>query len=403
MRALLLAALLIAPAAHAQRPGPDERPLGLGASPIGDKVKVRVGSVERFRVEALGTDVQHRWTLDGRAVGSASQWSFAPTAADLGLHRVAVIVTAREGTVSRVWSVRVLPPEPPTLTDVSPREETLETPARTWLRFRVRATASSELEQVTIAWTVDGAAAGQGDTLRWRPPQPGSFRVRALVTSSLGSAVAREWRVEATVPPTTTTTEPPRETTTTTSTTEPLPIATSTTEPPSVTTTTTEPPPPTTTTTEPPPLTTTTTEPPPITTTTTEPVVVTTTTAPPAATTTTTMPAPAAGTDDAAVRALLARYAAAWSRGDVDELRRLGQVTNDRQAAALRAYFAKTGPLQSEVELLGIERSGGRTTVRFRRRDRFRNPAGGIVDEESPPLEKPVVAGPDGARFGPSR
>jgi hypothetical protein len=368
--AAVLASSLLTPA-WAQRPGADERPLGLGASPIGDKVKVRVGRIERFRVEALGTDVQHRWTLDGRPVGSASQWSFAPIAADVGLHRVAVTVTAREGTVSRVWSVRVLPPEPPTLADVSPREETIETPARTWLRFRVRATPSSELEQVTIAWTVDGEPAGEGDTLRWRPPQPGSFRVRALVTSSLGSAVAREWRVEATVPPTTTTTAPP-EAPTTTTTAPPRTTTTTTTAPPTTTTTTTTAPP------------TTTTEPRP------------TTTEPPA-------PPPVGGLDDAAVRALLDRYAAAWSRGDVDELRRLGQVTNDRQAEALRRYFEKTGPMESQVELLDIERSGSRTTVRFRRRDRFRNPAGGLVDEVSPPLEKPVVEGPDGARFGATR
>lgn len=390
-----LLGLLSAPPVVAQRPDAGDRPLGLGASPIGDKVKVRVGDVERFRVEALGTEVQHRWTLDGRTVGSASQWSFAPAASDVGLHRVAVTVTAREGTVARVWSVRVLPPHPPRIVDPSPREETIEAPARTWLHFRVRAVTSAELEQVTVTWTVDGEPAGQGDTLRWRPPQPGSFRVRALVASSLGSAVAREWRIEATVPPTTTTSIAAETTTTsTTSTTEaPATTTTSTTEPEPITTTTER----ATTTTS---STTTTSERETTTTTSTPP---TTTTRPAPATTTTTAARAAAGADDAAVQALLDRYAAAWSRGDVDALRALGQVTNDRQAEALRAYFAKTGPLESQVELLGIERSDGRITVRFRRRDRFRNPAGGVVDEASPPLEKTVVEGPGGLRFGGAR
>lgn len=366
-------AMLCATPAVAQRPGVGEGPLGLGASPIGDKVKVRVGSVERFRVEALGTDVRHRWTLDGRVVGSAAQWSFAPAAADVGLHRVLVTVTAREGTVSRAWSVRVLPPRPPVLTDVSPRETTLTVPARTWLRFRVRATPGAPLEQIAITWSVDGAAVSDGETLRWRPPEPGSYRVRALATSTLGSAVAREWRVDATVP-TTTSTEPP--VATTTSTNAPSPTTTITAPPPTTTTTTT------------------TTEPPPVAT--------TTTTAPPSPPPTTTPP-PAGGPSDAEVRAFLDRYAAAWGRGDVDELGRLGQVTNDKQADALRAYFARTGPIAVAIEQLVIERDGDRIVVRFHRRDRFRNPAGGQVDEQSPPLEKEIVEGPGGLRFGRSR
>ncbi|MCW5890242.1 MAG: hypothetical protein KIT14_06785 [bacterium] len=378
----LLAALVMLHAVHAsaQRPGADERPLGLGVSPIGDKVKVRVGSVERFRVEALGTDVQHRWTLDGHAVGSAAQWSFAPAAADVGLHRIVVTVTAREGTVSRAWSVRVLPPKAPELVDASPRETTLEVPARTWLRFqiRIRTTPAASLEEVAVAWSVDGVAAGEGETLRWRPPQPGSYRVRALATSSLGSAVAREWRVDATVPPPTTTTAPLPITTTTRA-----PMAT-TTAPRATTSSTTEPWPTTTTSTAPLPVTTSTTAPPPV---------------PP----TTVAPPPASGPGDAEIRALLDRYAAAWGRGDVDELRRLGQVTNDQQAAALRAYFAKTGSIEVRIELLAVVRDGGRTVVRFRRRDRFRNPAGGVVDEASPPLEKDVVEEPDGLRFGRAR
>jgi hypothetical protein len=103
-----------------------------------------------------------------------------------------------------------------------------------------------------------------------------------------------------------------------------------------------------------------------------------------------------------AVRVLLDRYAAAWRGHDVDTLRAIGQVTNDGQASALRAYFANVGDLEVEVRVLDIRSDGDRATVRFTRRDRFRDPAGREIAKESPPIEKNVVTTPQGLRFAPS-
>ena len=103
-----------------------------------------------------------------------------------------------------------------------------------------------------------------------------------------------------------------------------------------------------------------------------------------------------------AVRVLLDRYAAAWRGHDVDTLRAIGQVTSDGQASALRAYFANVGDLEVEVRVLDIRSDGDRATVRFTRRDRFRDPAGREIAKESPPIEKNVVITPQGLRFAPS-
>jgi len=113
-------------------------------------------------------------------------------------------------------------------------------------------------------------------------------------------------------------------------------------------------------------------------------------------------PPRASGPSHDAVRGLLDRYAAAWRGHDVDTLRAIGQVTNDGQANALRQYFANVGSLQVEVRVLDIRSEGNRATVRFTRRDRFRDPTGREIEKESPPIEKVVVVTPQGLRFAPA-
>jgi hypothetical protein len=91
------------------------------------------------------------------------------------------------------------------------------------------------------------------------------------------------------------------------------------------------------------------------------------------------------------VEGLLQRYAAAWRRHDVDELRSIGQVNDDAQAAALRDYFARVQDLEVEVRIVETRGVGDRRVVRFTRLDRFRDPAGRVVAKETPPIEKDVV------------
>jgi len=95
----------------------------------------------------------------------------------------------------------------------------------------------------------------------------------------------------------------------------------------------------------------------------------------------------------------LERYAAAWRAHDVDALRRMGQVTTDGEADALRSYFQTVRDLDVELNVIALRAEGDQITVRFTRRDRFRDPAGRLVLKESPTLEKQIVRTPAGLRF----
>src|SRR5262249_28114766 len=108
---------------------------------------------------------------------------------------------------------------------------------------------------------------------------------------------------------------------------------------------------------------------------------------------------PVVATREEEVRRWLDRYAAAWRAHDLDALRRMGQVTSERGADALRNYFDSVRDLDVEVDVVAVRTDGDRTTVRFMRRDRFRDPAGRLIEKESPLLEKTVVRTPDGFRF----
>ena len=113
------------------------------------------------------------------------------------------------------------------------------------------------------------------------------------------------------------------------------------------------------------------------------------------ATATVPLPEPATAPPDP-VHMLLDRYADAYRHRDVDALRRLGQVTTDGQAQQLRDYFDKTPQLDVEVNILDVSRTDGKTTVRFTRRDRFKDPTGQELSKETPPIEKEVVETPQG-------
>ena len=111
--------------------------------------------------------------------------------------------------------------------------------------------------------------------------------------------------------------------------------------------------------------------------------------------------APMPGVSDADVRALLDRYVRAWDARDVTELRRIGQIADDEQARAFVRYFDGVRDLAVKVQVLEMSGSGDRRTVRFTRRDRFRDPAGHEVSKESPPIEKTIVRTPEGLKFAP--
>jgi hypothetical protein len=101
------------------------------------------------------------------------------------------------------------------------------------------------------------------------------------------------------------------------------------------------------------------------------------------------------------VEAFFERYTAAWRQRDAAELRRMGHVTTDAQEAALRDYFGRVRDLDVQIQVLSVVPMGDRCTVRFTRRDTFRNPSGRLVSQETPPLDKDIVRTRGGLRLAP--
>src|SRR3989454_8846424 len=367
----LMLAALVAAAGLPERAHADAALLA-GASPRARKVRLRVGERQRFAAPAVGGEARCTWRLDDQTVpGMALTWDFVPTPAHMGAHRVTLRLDGSAGFAERWWAVRVEPPRPPRVEVASPVDPALEVAPDQAVELVLRTRPSADGETVRTSWTVDGVLAGEGERLELTPSRLGRIRVRALATGSLGSATAREWEIDArptvlaaatptTVPATPPTLPPPPPTT--------APVATTTTVPvPPVHPTTTlaarpSPPQPAPTSRPAPPRATTTTLPTvaratPPTTAAREVPIAPPRTLPPrvASVPPSTAPAPSAagtGISTSEIEVLLQRYAAAWRKHDVGDLRRLRPITREAQAPAPPDYFARVDDLDVEVQLL---------------------------------------------------
>jgi hypothetical protein len=331
----------VSPAERVRPAGP---PL-IAAAPVGPKASVRVGQPLDFAVVAGGGDLRFGWSVDGAPAGMGPRWTYVPDATAVGRHRIDVGVADRRGTAVQSWAVRVQPARPPRIMTAQPMRDVIEVERGEPVKLSVATEAATPDEELRTRWTIDGAPVGEGASIALRPPRAGMLTVRALVTSDLGGTASHDWQLHVLEPP------PP-----------PPPVQEAALAPP------------------PPAL----------------PARIRPAPAPTQSARAT--PAPGAPADDD-VRRWLARYAAAWSAHDVEALRRMGQVSTDDEVDALRRYFERVSDLDVELDLIALEVHGERTIVRFIRRDRFHDPAGRLVEKESPPIEKQLVRTSDGLRL----
>ncbi|HLY38205.1 MAG TPA: hypothetical protein VKU61_09220 [Candidatus Binatia bacterium] len=450
----LLSAFRRAPAVvrPLKAPRPAYAPDVIGTTPARPKAAVRVGDEQVFAVAASGPDLHYGWTLDGVPAGTSARWTFAPRPGDLGRRRVEVVVTTRGGAERRAWSVLVRPPLPPDVVTEPPAGQ-IEVKNETPIKLKVKAEPAARGERVRVtSWSVDGSPAGQGETFTLRADRPGPRTVRALVVTDLGATAIREWRVDvpgsanpvivAEKPPEPAAAAPqpeerprPEEPTRLAARPEPAPAAKPEpvpsssepvetppvvvaqrptpppavppvvakelpAEPPAVVTARPAEPVPAARVPEPQVPVARPVEPPPQ-------LAAREPEAPPrrtermrrSAEPVETARPPERLARDEEIRRWLDRYATAWRTHDVEMLRRMGQVTSEREAQALREYFDRVSDLDVELNVIALRDEGDRTTVVFTRRDRFRDPAGRLVLKESPTLEKEIIRTPDGLRF----
>jgi len=364
----LRVARLVRPVAEPARPLPTPRhayaPDLIGVVPVRPKAVVRIGESASFAVTALGPDLRYSWSVDGAPAGVGPRWIYTPDVRDVGRRRVELVVSGREETERRSWLVRVRPPHPPTVA-TEPAPGAVRVASAGALRLRVEPGPVVPGDRVRTVWQVDGAPAGEGNALTFHAARPGPALVRAVIRTDSGATTTREWRVDVSAPPP-----------------EPLRPVLAETNPPAPA----RPESPTRVVSAP-------AETP-------EPHPAARDAEAPRALARAVLPTrPVGATREEEVRRWLDRYAAAWRAHDLDALRRMGQVTSDRDADALRNYFGSVRDLDVEVDVVAVRIDGDRTTVRFMRRDRFRDPAGRLIEKESPLLEKTVVRTPDGFRF----
>jgi hypothetical protein len=423
----------------------------IGTTPTRPKRRLHVGDVADFAIAASGLELRYGWTVDGKVAGTGPRWTFIPTPDQVGRRRVEVTVSDRQGSVRHAWMVRVDGARPPRIIGAEPAEGVVQLAPGNDLKLRLEAESATGTEQLKTTWTVDGKPAGEGETFSLRPTKPGRVVVGAQVQSDLGVSSRREWRVAVTKP------EPPKMVVSMplpppppveTAAIKPAPPAAETTvrevpamtppatialatpppsehvappepprvvpqperapEPPRAAAPVERAPAPEARTPEPPravtepeaPRTVTPPEPPRLATHVEPPSPVAPPAArPPAVAIPTPPPPPSGAPATADVQRWLQRYAMAWRAHDVETLRSMGQVTSQDEVNALRNYFAQVRDLDVEINLVAVRSEGERTVIRFTRRDRFRDPAGRLVEKESPQLEKHVVRTSDGLRI----
>lgn len=330
-------------------------PMVVAAAPSHPKTRLHADQPADFAVVARGGSLRYGWTLDGRAAGTGPRWVWTPTPGDVGTHRVAVTVLGPGGGVTQEWTVRVQPKRPPP-TSTARASEPAAAPEHD-------APAASAPAPITTA----------GTTPATTPP--------LAMTPVPAEDLARPQRTPAVPPrPTPPPPAPPARAT-------PPPVETAATRP-------AEPP-------ERPSARRLDDEPPQVAVRTEERSTSRATpTAPPRRRGAADRTARAEGPrgTGAEVRRWLQRWAAAWNAHDVEALRRMGQMSTAGDAEAVRRYLAQVTDLDVSVNVIGLRDEGERVVVRFVRRDRFRDPAGRLVEHESPPIEKVLLRTADGFR-----
>jgi hypothetical protein len=316
------------------------------------------------RVDTDAASVSRRWSVDGHPTTGGPRLEWTPRQA--GRHRIAVTVALGRRVIGRdAWTVEVRPvettppvvtaavppptpvaavPPPPAPTDLAPLE-VVRVPEEVELDADVDATIPLEARVATAPaalvyrWQVDGrpVRGGQNGRLGFVPTRAGRHTVAVVLEVDGRPRGRASWVVRAEKAPAA---PAPTELVTATAVSVPAPVPTLHRE------------------------------------------------------------APAPSTiEEGDVRRWLAEYARAWSRKDVDALRRMGQVRSPGEAAQLERYFHSIGALDVDVNLLSLTPEGTRASIEFERTDTVTDPGGRRQQLHLPPIHKRIERTPDGLRF----
>jgi hypothetical protein len=388
----MLAITAIAVAGVKVRSSRAPRPSELGtvdAMPELAHLSLRVGKPARFSAAAPGA-LGFSWSLSGRPVSHEAAWAFVPRSEDAGLQQVKVVIAGRDGTrVRREWDVVVETAVAPELLERTPSGAVISVPEGepVTLRCAARLPKAGPSDQIKFDWTIDGRAVQRDDhpgtegvsELVVPAPRPGMYRVVARISEVDEAASLAEWTLvvepapalEVATGPAPTrdnaaahrpetgdrrlAREPAR---------EPDRVYLSRDREPALET---------------------------------EPVegrVVT------AALGRERSASPVAQNElESEVRRWVEEYAQAWSRKDLEALRRMGHVQTASQAERLQRYFKSIDDLSVDVRIVALYVDGDRISVDLERTETVTDPSGDRQTLRSPLVRKEIERGPHGLRF----
>jgi hypothetical protein len=157
-------------------------------------LRLRIGEAREFAAVA-GEVAVYRWTLDKRIVSTDPRWTYRPRVGKTGRRRVVLTAWNSKGMARRHWTVSVRSARPPRILTALHAPDALELAVGERLPIKVLVQPATEGEKLSIAWTLNGKPAGNGDAFVLTPRRAGTLLVRAEATTDLGAQVAREWRV----------------------------------------------------------------------------------------------------------------------------------------------------------------------------------------------------------------
>jgi hypothetical protein len=357
------------------------------ATPEAGHLALRVGKPVHFSAAARGA-LGFSWFLSGRPVSHDAAWAFVPGSEDAGLQQVKVVIAGQDGArVRREWDVLIETAVAPEVVERVPSGAVVSASDGDAVSFRcaARLPKGDPSDLVQFAWTIDGHAvqrderAGTGgiSELVVPAPGPGIYHVVARISEVDEAVSLAEWtlvvrasepvlQVAARHAPARETAaarddrrvargpEPARGPQGVDLSRGPHPLVA-----PSgaalVRVATPEP----------------TAAPPPV----------------------------AKDVAEEEIRRWLEEYAQAWSRKDLEALRRMGHVQTVAQAERLRRYFRSVDDLRVDLHVVAVHVDGDRISVDLERTETVTDPSGDRQTLRSPLVRKEIERGPHGLRF----
>lgn len=195
------------------------RPAVVSASvPVGRHAELHAGESATFGVTAADPDndpVSTQWYVDGHSEGTGISFTYSPSKADAGIHRVEAVVSDSNplgGSARVAWTVQVLKPLPASIA-LSPGAKSLRVGETHSLQAKVLDDQGQAVSGLAVSLVITGANAtaltattdSNGiASFAYTGSQPGDDQATAQAALLMSNTADIHWNTSDTMPPVTT-------------------------------------------------------------------------------------------------------------------------------------------------------------------------------------------------------